>query len=100
MAAPRPAAARPSKQAQAERQGRQMAAGEATASGGPARYEIRVASVLDGCWAAQFEGLQVTSDDAETVICGVLTDQSALHGVLVKVRDLGLTLISLRRLGP
>lgn len=77
-----------------------MAAGEVTASGGPARYEIRVASVLDGCWASWFEGLQVSSDDAETVISGVLTDQSALHGVLVKVHDLGLTLISLRRLGP
>jgi hypothetical protein len=74
--------------------------GKVTACDEPARYEIRVASVLDGCWAAWFEGLEVSSDDAETVISGVLTDQSALHGVLARVCDLGLTLISLRRLGP
>ena len=70
------------------------------ASDGPARYEIRVASVLDDCWTSWFEGLQVSAEDAETVISGVLIDQCALHGVLVKVRDLGLTLISVRRLGP
>jgi hypothetical protein len=65
-----------------------------------ARYEIRVAGALDRHWAAWFEGLQVTCEDAETVISGPLPDQPALHGLLAKVRDLGLCLISVRRLGP
>jgi len=69
-----------------------------SASGGPARYEIRVADVLDDRWAAWFGGLQISGQGKETVICGMLADQSALHGLLAKVRDLGLCLISVRRL--
>ena len=70
-------------------------------SRGPACYEIRVAAVLHGRWAAWFDGLQVSSQGEETVISGPLADQAALHGVLTKVRDLGLCLISVRRLdGP
>jgi hypothetical protein len=67
---------------------------------GPARYEIRVAAVLDGRWAVWFNGLQVSTQGEETVICGLLADQPALHGLLTKVRDLGLCLISVRRLDP
>lgn len=66
----------------------------------PARYEIRVDGVLGKRWAAWFAGLQVSSDGDQTVICGWLPDQPALHGVLVKVGDLGLTLISVRLLAP
>jgi hypothetical protein len=69
-----------------------------TASGGPAWYEIRVAGVLDSRWAAWFDGLQVSGHSEETVIFGLLTDQAALHGLLAKVRDLGLILIAVRRL--
>jgi hypothetical protein len=69
-----------------------------SASGDPARYEIRVAGVLDSRWAAWFNGLQISGQGEETLICGLLADQSALHGVLTKVRDLGLCLISVRRL--
>ena len=73
-----------------------------SASGGPARYEIRVADVLDGRWSAWFNGLQISVQGdvqgEETVICGLLADQAALHGLLTKVRDLGLCLISVRRL--
>jgi hypothetical protein len=65
---------------------------------GPARYEIRVAEVLDGRWAAWFDGLQISGQGKETAISGLLTDQAALHGVLTKIRDLGLCLISVRRL--
>jgi len=64
------------------------------------RYEIRVEGVLDGRWTAWFEGLQVTDDGEETVIAGPVADQTALHGLLTKVRDLGLSLISVRRLDP
>jgi hypothetical protein len=67
----------------------------------PHRYEIRVRGVLDSRWSAWFEGLQVTSDEAgQTVIAGPVADQAALHGLLAKVRDLGLPLISVRPLSP
>ena len=66
----------------------------------PARYEIRVGGVLDQRWTACFEGLQVTSEGSQTVISGPLPDQPALHGVLIKVRDLGMCLISVRWLDP
>jgi hypothetical protein len=64
------------------------------------RYEIRVKGILDERWSAWFEGLQVSSDGGETVISGPVADQAALHGLLTKVRDLGLFLISVRRLDP
>jgi hypothetical protein len=69
------------------------------ATGGATRYEIRVEGVLDSRWEAWFDGLQVISEDEQTVISGPLADQSALHGLLAKVRDLGLCLISVRRRG-
>ena len=84
--------------------GRQRTTGkkEANVNGAssPARYEIRIEGVLDSHWAAWFEGLQVTSNGGETVISGQLADQAALHGLLTRVRDLGLCLISVRRLDP
>ena len=69
-------------------------------SGSLAHYEIRVEGVLDERWTSWFEGLQVKSEGKQTIISGALADQPALHGVLVKVRDLGLCLVSVRRLGP
>ncbi len=66
----------------------------------PARYEIRVEGILGKHWTAWFEGLQVTSEGSQTVITGTLPDQPALHGVLIKVRDLGMCLVSVRRLDP
>jgi hypothetical protein len=68
--------------------------------GWPARYEFRVDSVLDGQWADWFDGLQLSQDGTQTVITGLVPDQSALHGLLTKIRDLGLCLISVRRLDP
>lgn len=67
-------------------------------SGLPARYEIRVDGVLDRSWSAWFEGLEVDIEGTQTVLSGVLADQPALHGLLAKIRDLGLYLISVRRL--
>lgn len=69
-------------------------------SGWPAGYEIRVDGVLDDRWADWFGSLQVSSEGTQTVIVAVLADQPELHGVLAKIRDLGLCLISVRRLGP
>jgi hypothetical protein len=64
----------------------------------PARYEIRVDSVLDVQWSDWFGGLQLSNDGSQTVIVGLLPDQPALHGLLTKIGDLGLSLISMRRL--
>ena len=63
----------------------------------PARYEIRVEGVLDQHWTAWFEGLEIGSDDSQTVISGPVADQAALHGLLNRVCDLGLVLMSVRR---
>ncbi|MDR0346217.1 MAG: hypothetical protein LBI49_24480 [Nocardiopsaceae bacterium] len=66
--------------------------------GRPDRYEIRVEGLLDDRWADWFGGLQVGADGTQTVISGPIPDQPALHGLLTKIRDLGLCLISVRRL--
>jgi hypothetical protein len=59
------------------------------------RYEIRVAGHLDTRWAAWFDGLSLTrASDGTTVLAGVIVDQSALHGVLRKLADIGLPLVS------
>src|SRR5271154_6985119 len=71
-----------------------------SATGPPATYEIRVEGVLGSRWAAWFGGLQVQASGTQTVISGPLADQAALHGVLAKIRDLGLDLLSVRRLDP
>lgn len=62
------------------------------------RYEIRVDGVLDGRWSDWFGGLLVSSDGTQTVIAGPLPDQPTLQGLLAKVRDLGLALVSVRQL--
>jgi hypothetical protein len=80
------------------RSGPALAGARVSASGEPAHYEIRVAGVLDSRWAAWFNGLQISGQGEETVIYGLLADQPALYGLLTKVRDLGLCLISVRRL--
>jgi hypothetical protein len=67
-----------------ERQGREMS-----------NYEIRVKGHLDLCWSAWFDALQITNEpNGETLLSGYIPDQAALHGVLARVRDLNLQLIS------
>jgi hypothetical protein len=68
-----------------------------TDSGWPARYEIRLEGVLDRRWSDWFEGLDIRSDRDDTVLTGTLRDQPALHGILEKIRDLGLCVITVRR---
>jgi hypothetical protein len=61
-------------------------------------YQIRVNGVLDSRWSAWFDGLQVIGDErGQTTITGPVGDQAALHGLLAKVRDLGLELLEVRR---
>ena len=62
------------------------------------RYEIRLKGHLDNRWATWFDGLSLTTcSDGTTTLHGVVVDQSALHGLLQKVRDIGLPLISVTR---
>lgn len=64
------------------------------------RYEIRIEGALDARWSSWFEGMDLsTGADGTTTIAGPVTDQAALHGLLAKVRDLGLPLITVRRIG-
>jgi hypothetical protein len=65
----------------------------------PAHYEIRVAEHLDAHWAKWFEDLEVihSVESGETILRGEMRDQPGLFGVLGKIRDLGLTLISVQR---
>jgi hypothetical protein len=64
-------------------------------------YAIRLKGHLDGRWANWFEGLTITlEDNGETLLTGPVTDQAALHGLLRKVRDLGLPLLSVNRTKP
>ena len=65
------------------------------------QYEIRVSGHLGTRWAAWFDGLELTArDDGTTVIRGPVVDQAALHGLLQKLRDIGIPLISLTQLTP
>jgi hypothetical protein len=62
------------------------------------QYEIRVDGHLGTRWAAWFDGLAITNEgDGTTVLRGRVADQAALHGLLQKLRDVGIPLISLRQ---
>jgi len=64
----------------------------------PQFFEIRVAGHLSANWAARFEGLSMRHEpEGETLLSGML-DQAALHGVFMKIRSLGLNLISVKRI--
>jgi hypothetical protein len=66
---------------------------------GPATYEIRVAGHLDDHWAATLDDLTlVRLDDGTTSLTGPVIDQAQLHGVLARIRDLGVPLLTLRTL--
>jgi hypothetical protein len=63
------------------------------------RYEVRLAGHLDAHWTAWFDGLTVNrGSDGTTVISGLISDQAALHGLLQRVRDLGLPIVSVIRI--
>ena len=65
------------------------------------QYEIRLKGHLEARWAAWFGGVSLTQEsDGTTVIRGPVIDQAALHGLLSKVRDLGLPLIAVTRVDP
>ena len=74
---------------------------EISTADGAGHYEIRLKGHLDNRWATWFDGLTLTTcSDGTTTIKGPVVDQSALHGLLQRVRDLGLPLISVTRDEP
>ncbi|HSP18008.1 MAG TPA: hypothetical protein VLQ79_00725 [Myxococcaceae bacterium] len=67
----------------------------------PGRYEVRVGGHLDARWAAWFDGLSLSREgDGTTTIHGLIADQAALHGLLGKVWDTGLPLVSVTCVEP
>lgn len=64
----------------------------------PVIYEIRVEGHLGSQWTDWFGGMAITHEDSQTLLCGPVVDQAALHGLLKMIRDLGLPLISVNRL--
>ena len=68
---------------------------ETPASPEPELYEIRVRGHLDARWANRFEGMTITlEENGDSLLTGPVIDQAALHGLLKKVRDLGMPLLS------
>jgi hypothetical protein len=68
--------------------------------GGQTTYEFRVKGRLDGLWSQWFDGLVlVHGQDDTTVLTGPVADQAALYGLLDKMRDLGLSLVSVNPIG-
>ena len=61
-------------------------------------YQIKVKGVLGPHWSDHFGGLTITGEQGETTLAGVLADQAALHGLLIKIRDLGLPLLLIKRI--
>ena len=72
-----------------------------SATRGSSRYEIRIEGHLSSRWASRFDGMTLTARaDGTTVIEGPIVDQAALHGLLNKLGDLGLSLLSVTRVEP
>ena len=68
---------------------------------GSGLYEIRLKGHLDDRWAEWFEGLTITlEENGDTLLTGPVVDQAALHGLLKKVRDLGMPLVSVSPVEP
>lgn len=63
-------------------------------------YQIRITGQLDARWADWFVGLTITVDGGDTLISGPVADQAALHGLLKRVRDLGMPLVSVSPVEP
>ncbi len=63
----------------------------------PAFYKILIKGTLDQSWSDWFGSLTVTEQNGETLLAGQVIDQAALHGILAKINDLGLVILSIER---
>ena len=66
----------------------------------PMVYQIKIRGHLVPQWTDWFEGLTITLEDGNTLLTGPVIDQAALHGLLKKVRDLNMPLLSVNSVGP
>jgi hypothetical protein len=64
----------------------------------PVHYRIKLKGCLDNKWSDWFEQMAISSEGQETVLAGPVADQAALHGLLIRIRDLNLTLLSVERI--
>jgi len=79
-----------------QEKGSMMEQGIRFESAGPASYQIRVKGQLERRWEHWFDGLHLSIEHDTTMLEGELSDQAALYGVLLKIRDLGLPLLSVQ----
>lgn len=66
----------------------------------PAQYRIKLQEFLDAKWAGGFEEMAISSEGGGTILTGPVADQAALHGLLIRIRDLNLNLLSVKRMEP
>jgi hypothetical protein len=66
----------------------------------PVHYQIKLKGHLDHKWSEWFEGIDISTGDGETILSGQVADQAALHGLLIRIRDLNLTLLSVEQIDP
>jgi hypothetical protein len=67
---------------------------------GSTDYRIKVKGRLDLRWSDWFEQMVISTEGGETILTGPVADQAALHGLLIRIRDLNLTLLSVERIEP
>jgi len=63
-------------------------------------YRIKLKGRLDPKWSDWFEQMKISTEGDETILTGSVADQAALHGLLIRIRDLNLTLLSVERIEP
>ena len=67
---------------------------------GSTAYRIKLKGCLDPKWSDWFEQMAISAEGGETILTGPVADQAALHGLLIRIRDLNLTLLSVERIEP
>ena len=66
----------------------------------PVPYRIRLKERLDDKWSDWFEQMAISTEGGQTILTGPVADQAALHGLLIRIRDLNLTLLAVERIEP
>ena len=66
----------------------------------PAQYRIKLKGYLDDKWSDWFDEMAISHERSQTILTGPVVDQAALHALLIRIRDLNLTLLAVRRIGP